>query len=43
MSIAICSNDVINYPEDSFDNMIKLQKKIILTFPYLIDETQEIA
>ena len=22
-SIAICSNDFVNYPEDSFDNMIK--------------------
>ena len=22
-SVAICSNDFVNYPEDSFDNMIK--------------------
>ena len=25
-SVAICSNDVKNYPEDSFDNMIKFSK-----------------
>ena len=31
-SVAIMSNDTINYPDDSFDN-----------FPYLIDETQSIA
>ena len=32
-SVAICSNDAVNYPEDSFDNMIKFSKKIILIFP----------
>ena len=42
-SAAICSNDVINYPEDSFDNMILFAKKNQFDFPYLIDETQEIA
>ena len=42
-SVAICSNDVINYPEDSFDNMIKFAKENHFNFPYLIDETQEIA
>ena len=25
-SVAICSNDVKNYPEDSFDNMIKFSQ-----------------
>tara|TARA_B110000196_G_C21105826_1_gene645123 strand:- start:898 stop:1455 length:558 start_codon:yes stop_codon:yes gene_type:complete len=42
-SVAISSNDVINYPEDSFDNMIKFSKNYKFNFPYLLDETQEIA
>ena len=42
-TVAISSNDSINYPEDSFDNMIKFAKKNNFSFPYLIDETQEIA
>ena len=42
-SVAICSNDSINYPEDSFDNMIKFSIDNKFNFPYLIDETQEIA
>ena len=42
-SIAICSNDVKNYPEDSFENMEKFSKNYKFGFPYLFDETQEIA
>ena len=42
-SVAICSNDVKNYPEDSFENMIKFSKDNNFNFPYLIDETQDIA
>ena len=42
-SIAIMSNDTKNYPEDSFDNMIKFAKNNKFNFPYLIDETQETA
>ena len=42
-SVAICSNDVKNYPEDSFDNMAKFSKNHNFNFPYLFDETQEIA
>ena len=42
-SVAICSNDNINYPEDSFENMIKFSKNNKFNFPYLIDETQEVA
>ena len=42
-SVAICSNDVKNYPEDSFENMIKFSKNHNFSFPYLIDETQKIA
>ncbi len=42
-SVAICSNDFINYPEDSFDNMIKFSNENHFNFPYLHDETQEVA
>lgn len=42
-SVAICSNDVIGYPEDSFENMQILAKKLNFAFPYLLDESQEIA
>ena len=42
-SVAIMSNDTRNYPEDSFNNMVKFQKNYNFNFPYLIDETQEIA
>ncbi len=42
-SLAICSNDSINYPEDSFNKMIEFSNNNNFTFPYLIDETQEIA
>ena len=42
-AVAICSNDVKNYPEDSFENMIQFSQKNNFNFPYLFDETQEIA
>ena len=42
-SVAIMSNDQINYPEDSFENMIGFSKKYKFSFPYLVDETQKIA
>tara|TARA_B100001057_G_scaffold493784_1_gene589011 strand:- start:2733 stop:3287 length:555 start_codon:yes stop_codon:yes gene_type:complete len=42
-SVAICSNDFVNYPEDSFDKMIKFSKDHKFNFPYLHDEKQEIA
>ena len=42
-SAAIMSNDVKNYPEDSFENMISFSKLNKFSFPYLIDETQDIA
>ncbi|MBW7991265.1 MAG: thioredoxin family protein [Planctomycetes bacterium] len=41
--IGINSNDVDNYPEDSQDMMAKLATEAGFTFPYLYDETQEIA
>jgi len=42
-SAAIMSNDVKNYPDDSFKNMILFSKSHGFTFPYLIDETQQVA
>ena len=42
-TIAISSNDAVNYPEDSFENMIKFSKEHKFTFPYLFDETQDVA
>ncbi|MEO1417085.1 MAG: thioredoxin family protein [Bacteroidota bacterium] len=41
--IAINPNDPETYPEDSFDNMKKRAKNKGFTFPYLWDETQDIA
>jgi|TARA_B100001964_G_scaffold198630_1_gene224496 peroxiredoxin len=42
-SAAIMSNDVKAYPEDSFENMISFSKLHNFTFPYLYDDTQEVA
>lgn len=41
--IAISSNDVVNYPDDAPHLMTKVAEKEGYTFPYLYDETQEIA
>jgi peroxiredoxin len=42
-SIAIMSNDPAEYPEDSWDNMIKVAHQTEFPFPYVIDESQEVA
>ena len=42
-AVAICSNDSINYPKDSFDEMIKFHEDYNFNFPYLSDETQVVA
>ncbi len=41
--IAISSNDVINYPQDSPDKMKTHAKIENYPFPYLFDETQDVA
>jgi len=41
--VAINSNDVSNYPEDSPEEMAKEAKSAGYSFPYLYDETQEVA
>ena len=42
-TIAIMSNDANQYPEDSFENMVLFAKKYSFDFPYLHDESQQIA
>ena len=37
------SNDVTQYPEDSYENMKLFAKNYDFMFPYLFDESQEIA
>lgn len=41
--VGINSNDSVNYPEDSFENMKKIAEERNIKFDYLIDESQEIA
>lgn len=41
--IAISSNDVVNYPEDSPSLMKQTALELGYSFPYLYDETQEVA
>src|SRR5215204_3510123 len=41
--LAINSNDAVGYPEDSFANMARFAFERGFTFPYLHDETQEVA
>ncbi len=40
---AIMSNDPTDYPEDSFANMQRIAQEYKFPFPYLFDETQEVA
>lgn len=42
-SVAIMSNDPSEYEEDSFENMKKVAEAFAFPFPYLLDETQEVA
>ncbi|GLQ00901.1 thioredoxin family protein [Methylophaga thalassica] len=42
-SVAIMSNDVNDYPEDAFDNMKRVAEQQQFSFPYLYDETQQVA
>ncbi len=41
--IAISSNDVVNYPDDSPEKMKEVAENMDYPFPYLYDETQEVA
>ena len=42
-SVGIMSNDQTEYEEDSFENMKKMALSHNFPFPYLVDETQEVA
>ncbi len=42
-SVGIMSNNPNEYEEDSFENMKKISTDLFFPFPYLIDETQEVA
>ena len=42
-SVSIMSNDVNEYSEDSFENMISFAKQHNFSFPYLFDKTQKVA
>ena len=41
--IGINCNDAINYPDDSFESMHSVSKGWKMNFPYLFDESQEVA
>lgn len=42
-SIAIMSNDPAEYPEDSWENMVRVAREQNFPFPYVLDETQAVA
>ena len=42
-AVAISSNDAAHYPEDSFDNMKRFAASHRFSFPYLYDESQDVA
>ncbi len=42
-AVAISSNDVAHYPEDSFVNMKRFAEAHRFSFPYLYDESQDVA
>lgn len=42
-SVAIMSNDTVNYPDDSFENMQRIAREWGFDFPYLFDESQAVA
>ncbi len=42
-TVAIMSNDVNDYPEDSFENMQEIAQEKNYPFPYLLDKSQQVA
>lgn len=42
-SIAIMANDPADYPEDSWDNMVRVAADLRFPFPYVLDASQAIA
>ena len=43
VAVAICSNDIDNYPDDGPDGLTEQVHRAGFTFPYLLDETQQVA
>ena len=41
--VGICSNDWNDHPEDSPENLLQRWQEMKYTFPYLVDETQQVA
>ena len=41
--VAICANDAVTHPQDSFDNMAAFARNHGFCFPYLHDEDQSVA
>lgn len=41
--VAICSNDAERYPDDGPEHLAGQRERAEWTFPYLVDETQEVA
>ncbi|SEG15903.1 Peroxiredoxin [Thermomonospora echinospora] len=42
-AVAVCSNDVVNYPDDGPKFLREQAERAGFTFPYLVDESQEVA
>jgi peroxiredoxin len=42
-TVGISANDPVAYPEDSFEQMKRVAREHALPFPYLYDETQQVA
>ncbi len=42
-SLGIMSNDTASYPEDSLENMRSIAAEYNFSFPYVVDESQEVA
>lgn len=42
-AVAIMPNDTAQYPEDDFENMKRFAERHRFTFPYLLDDTQDVA
>jgi peroxiredoxin len=42
-SIAIMSNDPTDYPEDSWQNMVRISRGLAFPFPYVLDQSQQVA
>jgi thiol-disulfide isomerase/thioredoxin len=42
-AVAICSNDIENYPDDGPAGLTEQAHRAGFTFPYLLDDTQQVA